>query len=156
MGCRGGRTSITDRLRAFGGYGAIFRIDYATGFEDLVTVFDETVASPTSLVTIRGAQCWDGLDNGADGLIDYPTDPGCLDQASILESPACNDGLDNDGDGGIDFDGGPGMATPDPECMVAYRNMETPNPSGGCGLGAELALLMPSLVWLRRRRGARD
>ena len=71
-----------------------------------------------------------------------------------VPAPACSDDIDNDGDGGIDFNGGPGIATPDPQCAVAYRNKETPNPSGGCGLGAELALVMPllGLAASRRRR----
>jgi hypothetical protein len=104
--------------------------------------------------TVPAPACSDDIDNDGDALVDYPADPGCLDPASNLENPACNDGLDNDGDGGIDFNGGPGIATPDPQCAVAYRNKETPNPSGGCGLGAELALVMPllGLAASRRRR----
>ena len=100
------------------------------------------------------AACDDGIDNDGDGFVDYRADPGCLDAASNLENPACNDGIDNDSDGKIDWDGGPGMAAPDPECAVAYRNKETPNPTT-CGLGAELALVMPLRVIHKRVGEAR-
>lgn len=94
--------------------------------------------------------CSNGLDDDGDALVDYPNDPGCLDAASNLENPACDDELDNDNDGKVDWDGGVGMATPDPECAVAFRNLETPNPPT-CGLGAELGLAFPLLAALRRR-----
>lgn len=67
--------------------------------------------------------------------------------------PSCSDGLDNDGDGGIDFDGGasarPGVApgASDPQCLHLPFWSES-----GCGLGFELALLLPALGALRRRR----
>lgn len=56
----------------------------------------------------------------------------------------CEDGIDNDADGGTDWDGSP----PDPQC---------PGPAGAeqprvCGLGFELAALLPALAWARRRR----
>jgi hypothetical protein len=95
--------------------------------------------------------CSDGLDNDGDGLIDYPADPGCLDAASNLENPMCDDDLDNDGDGMIDWDGGAGLGTPDPQCGVAFRDLETPNPPASCGLGTELVIAFPLLSALRRR-----
>ncbi len=94
--------------------------------------------------------CSDGLDNDGDGLIDYPADPGCLGPASNLENPKCDDDLDNDGDGAIDWDGGVGLGTPDPQCAVAYRDLETPN-APNCGLGTELVIAFPLLSALRRR-----
>ena len=99
-----------------------------------------------------GSGCNDGVDNDGDGLVDFPADPGCHFATSDFENPACDDDLDNDGDGKIDWDGGPGMVTPDPECTVAYRNRETPSRSGGCGIGAELVLLLPLFGWAQRRR----
>ncbi len=55
-------------------------------------------------------QCSDGLDNDADGLIDYPNDLGCTSPTDMLEanpvdlkSKACADGKDNDKDGEVDF-----------------------------------------------------
>jgi hypothetical protein len=74
---------------------------------------------------------------------------------SSLENPKCQDGIDNDGDGGIDFDGGASLnggtplAAPDPHCPVAYRDAEK---KASCGLGFEVALLLPPLLALRRRR----
>jgi hypothetical protein len=82
---------------------------------------------------------------------------GC--DVGAYEVQACADGIDNDSDGFIDFDGGvtagldpPG--SPDPHCTSALDNRERPRPpTSGCGIGPELALLLPGLWWLRRRRG---
>jgi hypothetical protein len=118
--------------------------------------------------------CDDLVDNDLDGFIDYPDDPGCASLSAQVESPACQDGLDNDNDGLTDFDGGQsvhgacaggvcppgvsdpdgdGVADPDSYCVAATTNREKPNGTGGCGLGPELALLLPGLAWLRRKRG---
>jgi hypothetical protein len=85
--------------------------------------------------------CDNGADDDGDGLADWPADPGCAAAWGGLENPQCNDGLDNDGDGQIDL--------ADPGCAGApSRNRE----SGGiCGLGFELALVVPILDRLRRR-----
>ncbi len=120
--------------------------------------------------------CDDGADNDGDGAIDFLAlgggDPGCASPISVRENPQCQDGLNNDNQTGIDFDGGASLdldndgsidaefnpATPvvgaaDPECLgKPDRNREAPNT---CGLGAELALVMPvlGLAASRRRRG---
>ena len=102
--------------------------------------------------------CSDGIDDDGDGFIDFPADPGCYTATSGTESPACQDGIDNDGDGGIDYDGGASanhgvpLGPPDPQCDVPYRNSETPS---ACGLGAELAAVLPLLQRLRRSRRLR-
>ena len=58
--------------------------------------------------------------------------------------------LDNDLDGIVDWDGGPGGGDPDPQCLdKPWKNGEGP---GGCGLGAELAMILPPLVYYRSRR----
>jgi cysteine-rich repeat protein len=118
--------------------------------------------------------CDDGVDGDGDGLADYSadaelSDPGCKDPAWTTESPQCQDGKNNDGQAGIDFDGGasldldpvdglidvefnpatPPVGGPDPQCSVAWRNKEK---ASACGLGFELALLLPLLA--RRRRAA--
>jgi len=77
--------------------------------------------------------CNDGLDNDADGRIDYPNDSGCespLDPAE--EDPliprACSDGADNDGDGRIDFDhngNGQRDGEDDPGCDSAADDDES-------------------------------
>jgi len=98
------------------------------------------------------AVCGDGLDNDGDGLIDHPDDPGCRNADAGNERPACDDDFDNDGDGGIDWDGGVGGAAPDPDCSEGWRDREASG-SGSCGLGIELALVLPGLwVALRRAR----
>jgi probable HAF family extracellular repeat protein len=95
--------------------------------------------------------CANGIDDDGDGLIDEAADPGCFDATSFSqEDPACDDGLDNDDDGGIDWDGGPQGGAPDSLCNEPYRTAEI---NVGCGVGAELALLLPLLaVWRRSRR----
>jgi hypothetical protein len=69
---------------------------------------------------------------------------------------ACNDGVDNDGDAKIDYDGGLSAlgyvaAEADPQCRDnPWKQGEAAyNP---CGLGIELALLLPALLWLHGRR----
>lgn len=104
-------------------------------------------------------ECNDGFDNDGDGIADFVGgDPGCHEDNSTLEDPACDDGRDNDGDGAIDADGG-GAGAPDAYCGgVADANASEAPPSGGtvgCGIGPELALLLPLVAgarWARRRQ----
>ena len=98
--------------------------------------------------------CDDGLDNDGDGYIDWnggplgePADPGCgeaTDESEKSPTLICDDGIDNDGDGKIDY-------PEDPNCANPWWKSEAPwvNP---CGIGAELALLLPPLMWMWRRR----
>ncbi len=73
------------------------------------------------------AACNNGADNDADGLIDFPNDPGCTSPSDDDEAdncpnggdcPACANNLDDDGDGLIDFDGN------DLGCQSASDNLE--------------------------------
>jgi hypothetical protein len=89
---------------------------------------------------------------------DQATTPLELATAPLPEA-ACSDGIDNDGDGLIDWDGGAAwndgtpFTDPDPQCVgKPARNKESRYSPRPCGLGAELALLLPALVWMRRRR----
>jgi subtilisin family serine protease len=74
-----------------------------------------------------------------------------MDAAVRSRAPAaCFDGLDNDLDGYVDVDGDGG--TPDPDCTDGFDTAEAPlPPPPGCGIGPELALLLPLLTALRRR-----
>ena len=87
-------------------------------------------------------ECDDGIDNDGDFLIDFPNDPGCASAARI-EAPQCSDGVDNDSDGNID--------EADPNCSSAAGAREDPTV---CGIGFELALIVPLLAAARRRRTA--
>ena len=79
---------------------------------------------PAGARTCR-TQCSDGLDNNADGRIDFPNDPGCESQRDNSESsvcpgaacPECTDGMDNDNDGQTDFPN-------DPQCRAASSTSE--------------------------------
>jgi hypothetical protein len=104
--------------------------------------------------------CGDGLDNDGDGLVDFPLDPGCVDASDVIENPQCQDGINNDpgqdpDPGLVDFDGGLSalgyvVGAPDPQCVgMPWRDKER---AGSCGLGFELALILPGLMWIRRRR----
>jgi len=135
--------------------------------DEIVAVLEETgvpipdVNADTSRILIAQAvgalppACSNGIDDDEDGFVDYPDDPGCRDAISNIEAAACQDGDDNDGDDLIDYDGGlsifgagdPRITAPDPQCVNSYKNRETRR----CGLGAELALALPLLVWLRDR-----
>jgi len=121
--------------------------DDGDGYVDLAdpgcTDADDASERSPSLV------CDDGLDNDGDGLVDT-ADPGCPFPIASPENPACDDGVDNDGDGLVDFD--------DPVCQPSWPYWEAPPPTSAfqvppvCGVGAELALVMPLIGRLRRRR----
>ena len=95
--------------------------------------------------------CSDGVDNDADGLADYPNDPGCVSPLSEWEVPLCDDGFDNDLDGDVD--------TEDGQCSASSQNIESESvdlrdvDAGDeifCGLGAEVAFILPLFMQLRR------
>jgi hypothetical protein len=125
---------------------------------DLLVDWPEDPGCVSAAGRFETLECDDGIDNDRDGRKD-DDDPGCHYDSSPTESPACSDGIDNEAnpDGLIDFDGGvyaglpPEFVTaPDPECKGRpWYDGEADN----CGLGAELALVMPLLAaWRRRRR----
>ncbi|MDJ0786589.1 MAG: hypothetical protein QNK05_07245 [Myxococcota bacterium] len=137
-------------------------IDFAGGDPGCDDASDLSETSPLLM-------CDDGADNDGDGFTDQ-VDPGCLNGNFPREDPQCQDGINNDSDLRIDFDGGEsihgvcsggtcppgvsdvdmdGIADPDPQCVgKPFKNNER------CGLGFEVALVLPLIVWVRgRRRG---
>ncbi|MDB4954666.1 MAG: cell surface receptor domain protein [Myxococcales bacterium] len=67
--------------------------------------------TPGSRTCVR-PQCSDGVDNDADGKVDYPNDPGCTslmdndetdDCPSGPNCPQCGNGIDDDANGRIDY-----------------------------------------------------
>lgn len=94
--------------------------------------------------------CANGADDDGDGLADFPADPGCQGPLSTTESPQCDDGVDNDHDGNIDWDGGASGGPADLSC--AGHGWGSRENLTRCGLGFEIALGLPLVAWLRRRR----
>jgi hypothetical protein len=93
--------------------------------------------------------CSNGLDDDGDGVSDYPDDFGCADAGDGSERGAglpCDNGDDDDGDGFVDFPA-------DPSCKSVVWISESRSPV--CGLGFELALLLPLLRSRRARVTAR-
>jgi hypothetical protein len=98
--------------------------------------------------------CDDGFDDDEDGAVDYPEDVGCPSPAGTLEDPACSDGIDNDGDGQIDWDGGAWINGGEPLGPIdtfCSSPAGTREKAKSCGLGFELALLVPALAGVRRK-----
>lgn len=98
-----------------------------TFFLDDISVVDETTQSLF--------ECGDGLDNDSDGLIDFPSDPGCAsasdDDEFNIPLPECSDGVDNDFDGLIDFPA-------DPDCDAPTDSVEAPDtPIAQCNDGVD-------------------
>jgi hypothetical protein len=145
-----------------GGIAGVGHLDGLATSDDTLYVADLTAADGLETygsgaiyaIRVKLPACDDGRDNDGDGATDL-SDVGCCDAAWFSESPGCSDGLNNDHDpnGWIDFDGGLFAlgyvaGAPDPQCTgLPWRNCEAPN---CCGLGFELALILPGLMWLRR------
>jgi len=112
-------------------------------------------ADPTASVsTLQAALESTGVPvtDGRNGLVRSRIQ---VDDAVRSRAPAaCFDGLDNDFDGQVDVDGNGGP--PDTDCTNGWDTTEgPPPPPPGCGIGPELALLLPLLAALRRRRAGR-
>jgi hypothetical protein len=118
-----------------GGAGGIFALAEAPDGYLYASTFDGV----HRLVPTVGP-CTDGIDNDGDGLVDYggasSNDPGCRNALfTSRENPACSDQVDNDGDGEIDHPA-------DVQCEAPWGGSESPP---GCGLGAELAVVLALL-----------
>jgi probable HAF family extracellular repeat protein len=99
------------------------------------------VVSPFARLEETRAVSDDGRRVAATGI---RTDGSRIAVLAILGA-ACDDGLDNDGDGQVD------MA--DPQCVSPSHASERPP---GCGLGFELALVLPLLAVRQARQRRRE
>ena len=116
---------------------------------------DPGCSSPDA--TSESPACNDAIDNDGDGRADSPFDVGCEAPWDGTEDSTCADGLDNDGDGRMDFDGGAswnggvGLLPPQPACVSEpFRNFELTKTVPRCGLGLEVAFLLPVLSLVKR------
>ncbi|MCP5064998.1 MAG: hypothetical protein GY946_00405 [bacterium] len=120
---------------------------FNVGYGANLTLFGEAEILSHRGIAYGGSDTLPGqIGNWFDWIIDYAPD-----------KPACSDGIDNDLDGTIDFDGGAArnggiaLAAADLSCWSDPWHPRE-NISLTCGLGAELACLLPVLLWLRQRR----
>jgi hypothetical protein len=157
-------SAVTSQHRFFGvidtrGFATFEIVETEGVVEDQEFIFGDDF----TFAVVNAPTCGDGVDNDGDGFADFPIDPGCLHAIDGIENPQCQDGVNNDPgqDGLIDFDGGASaglsagfQTAPDPQCQGdAWRDREANRRR--CGLGFELALILPGLMWLRRRRALR-
>lgn len=90
------------------------------------------LAQGSSLASnISSAECEDGIDNDADGNIDFPADAGCFSASSQTENPECGDGIDNaDADTLADFGS-------DPDCLSSQDTTEDDGFNNACSDGVD-------------------
>ena len=103
------------------------------GVVTLGTFFLDDVSIVDASATVF-PECSDSVDNDNDGLIDFPSDPGCTSPADDDEFdfslPQCSDVIDNDFDGLIDFPSDPG-------CTDANDDDETDSLPRQCSDGID-------------------
>jgi hypothetical protein len=138
---------LLQAARAEVGGSALMVGDYmglARDGNDFLALFIQSFAGdPGSVYFTRLAlapDCSDGEDNDGDGSIDMD-DPGCIVPYGSPENPQCDNGIDDDQNGLVDAD--------DPKCTANWPYWEAPL---ACGLGAEMAVLVPLIRLAARRR----
>jgi hypothetical protein len=145
----GSSTSSTEDLRAHFGLGAasvVDAIEVVWPRAGVLAARTETYPGPIpvdqilTLLPHALEACRNGIDDDGDGAIDHPADVGCTSPTDVSERPECGDGFDNDADGLVDL--------ADPQCIGIATGAQE---STSCGLGVELALVLPLLAAVRWR-----
>jgi hypothetical protein len=139
-------------------------IDPADPGDDLLGILDPgqllgSLGLDASVDAEAEAECSDGVDNDGDGLIDFPTDPGCDSPQDDDERNQCVDGVDNDGDGLVDLPADPGCDSPQDDderdgAPGGPTARQLPRTGGGAAaplLGVGLLSLAGVVEALRRR-----
>jgi len=108
------------------------------GAPDLADVNCTSESDPTEGGEGAATACTNEVDDDADGLIDFPLDPGCRaagdeseDSDAQGETPTCANGEDDDADGQTDYPADPG-------CQGrGDMNEADPTPQFACSNGAD-------------------
>ena len=120
-------------------------------FQEFVIDTDVWGVSITKLV-LQAPECGDGVDDDGDGLVDFPSDPGCTRAGDVSERTgrACDDAVDNDGDGFADFPSDPGCKSvrgtrEDPACQNGVDDDQQPGVDfdGGASLNGGVPIAAP-------------
>jgi hypothetical protein len=100
---------------------------------------------------IENPQCQDGINN--DHWSGQDPNPGLIDFDGGQSIWGACTGVPGGCPANVSDPEGDGVANPDPQCVgKPWKNAERKSSSSPCGFGVELALLLPPVMWLSRRR----